>query len=132
MAIDGATVVVGAPYDDDGGSDSGSAYVFCCACSDVPAYATRLLQRRLCATPGADDGIAVAIAISLADAGADDGSAVAVAISLADAGADDGIARAVADLLGQRRRPRRKRLPLSQQQPSRRSSRRRLSFQRAA
>ena len=28
MAIDGATVVVGAPYDDDGGSNSGSVYVF--------------------------------------------------------------------------------------------------------
>ena len=28
VAIDGDTVVVGAPYDDDGGSNSGSAYVF--------------------------------------------------------------------------------------------------------
>ena len=28
VAIDGATVVVGSPYDDDGGFGSGSAYVF--------------------------------------------------------------------------------------------------------
>ena len=28
VAIDGATVVVGARYDDDGGASSGSAYVF--------------------------------------------------------------------------------------------------------
>ena len=36
--------------------------------------------------------LAVAVAISLADAGADNGRAVAVAISLANAGADDGSA----------------------------------------
>ena len=41
--------------------------------------------------------LAVAVAISLADAGADDGIAVAVAISLANTGADDGSAYPSAD-----------------------------------
>ena len=69
VAISGATAIVGAPYDDDNGIDSGSAYLF--EISD-PANPTQLLK--LLPDDGAthhDFGVSVAISGATAIVGAD-------------------------------------------------------------
>ena len=53
VAIDGSTVVVGAPNDDDGGADSGSAYVFS---EPAGGWATTSGNMKLTAADAAADG----------------------------------------------------------------------------
>ena len=75
VAIDGATVVVGSPYDDDGGSASGSAYVF--RTSDGGATYDQVTKLTAADAAASDKfGISVAIAGDTVVVGArgDDGN----------------------------------------------------------
>ena len=74
VAVSGSTVVVGAPYDDTGATDAGSAYVF-------DAATGNLLRTLLNPTPAGDDDFGGAVAVS--------GSTVVVGVDGDDTGATD-------------------------------------------
>ena len=79
VAVDGATVVVGAPYDDDGASGSGSVYVFS---EPAAGWGTATGNLKLTASdPDVDDGFGWSVAV--------DGATVVVGSPYDDEGGSD-------------------------------------------
>ena len=83
VAVDGAMVVVGADRDDDGGADSGSAYVFS---EPASGWASATSDAKLTASdPAASDRFGYSVAV-------DDGTVVIGAYGDDDGGSDSGSA----------------------------------------